>query len=481
MDSKSTAAVAALSATTLFCLYQLFIYPLFLHPLNAIPGPRPSWPFALLGNVPEIVREEAAAPFARWTKQFNSGIIRYYHIFNKPRIFVSSSTALRRMFGTHAHLYGKDTRNFAMLSKFIGNGLVTIEDSLHKRQRAIINPIFRVKHINSLVPIFFQSAKELTRQWDSNLENSSTHEFELSEEMSKPTLDIIGRAGFGYDFGAVSHGQSPLFEAYSFGLSSLTLMDALINGLAPFLNWIVPSRRLKRAQFEAARVQIRAQCEQILEARKLAIKDGDETANDLLTILLKANMAEDAKNRLNDDEVMAQVMTFLAAGHETTSVALTWAIDFLANNPRVQTKLRLELRAQMPTRDTEPPLDYIMSTTSYLDAVCKESLRLVPSAVNHSLPSLWGPDAQEFKPERWITTTSDDSEGKPYGAYFPFLLGPRNCIGQRFAMLEMKAILAVLARGFEFVKVEGGGVVKKTLKLTWKPDPRLPMRIRVAE
>ncbi|KAI9346859.1 cytochrome P450 [Obelidium mucronatum] len=210
-------------------------------------------------------------------------------------------------------------------------------------------------------------------------------------------------------------------------------------------------------------------------------------------------MAEEEKYRLTDEEVQAQVMTFLAAGHETTSVALTW--------------LRQELVENIPDRYSEPSTEYITSTTSYLDAVCKESMRLVPPApitnritveedilegyripkgtvviispaVNHWLEEYWGPDSREFKPERWLTTekeassTQDETDSsKPFGAYMPFLLGPRNCIGQRFAVLEMKAILAVLVRGFEFVKVEGQ-VVKKQLRLTWKPDPGLQMRVK---
>ncbi|KAJ3005192.1 UNVERIFIED_CONTAM: hypothetical protein HDU68_004710 [Siphonaria sp. JEL0065] len=459
----------------------------------------------------EIIKEEAAAPYYRWTKQFKSGIIRYYQMFNKPRIFVSSSTALRRIFGTHSHLYGKDPTSFEAINRFLGKGLLTIEDSFHKRQRGIINPIFRVKHINCLIPTFILSAQELMKSWDSTLKASQSKDiqFELSGEMSKPTLDVIGRAGFGYDFESVNNGESPLYHSYTVALSSFTLAEALINNLAPFLNWILPSRRAKRAKLESIRLEIRSQCELILQARKDAIKAGDETATDLLTVLLKANASEDEKNRLNDEEVMAQVMTFLAAGHETTSVALTWTIDFLANNPRAQSKLREELREQLQERESEPSVEYVTSTNTYLDAVCKESLRLVPPApitnritveddlldgyripkgtvvlvspaVNHRLEEYWGADALEFKPERWISSadnTEDSDSRRPFGAYMPFLLGPRNCIGQRFAILEMKAILAVLVRGFEFVKVEGQ-VIKKKLRLTWKPEPGLQMIVK---
>ncbi|KAI8608133.1 cytochrome P450 [Chytriomyces sp. MP71] len=459
-----------------------------------------------LGN-PEIIREEAAGPYFRWAKQFKSGVIRYFHIFNRPRILVTSSSGLRHIFGTHASNYGKDQTGFALLNKVLGKGLLTVEDAAHKHQRAIINPVFRVKHLHSLLPVFTASGFELCDTWVQHLDASANgmYQFELSEEMSKPTLDVIGRAGFGYEFNATAEGQSPLYEEYKIVLSRFNIGEAIIGTFAPFLNYLIPARRRALAKFEHSAAEIRRNCRLILDQRKRAVAEGDESANDLLSVLLKANNAEAEKNRLTEEEVMAQAMTFLAAGHETTSVALTWTIDFLANHPTVQHKLLAELRTHMPTPTSLPAQEYLTNQKTYLAAVCNESLRLVPPAplvnrvsladdvidgwfvpkgttifispaVNHRLEEYWGPDALEFKPERWMQEGGEE-EGRPYGAFMPFVLGPRNCIGQRFAVLEMRALLAVLARGFEFVKVEQGPI-KKRLRLTWKPEPGIQMMVR---
>ncbi|KAJ3242326.1 hypothetical protein HDU81_005079 [Chytriomyces hyalinus] len=519
-DRTTTAAISVAVLGFLYGVYALLVHPVYVNRLSAIPGPKPkNFPFTILGNIPEIIKEEAAAPYLRWAKQFKSGVIRYHHLFNRPRVLVYSSTGLRHVFGTHASRYGKDSKTFEQLNRVLGKGLLTVEDNLHKHHRAIINPVFRVKHINSLVPTFIASGVEMRNAWNAKLSTATSNqlEVELSEEMSKPTLDVIGRAGFGYEFNAVSDGQSPLYEQYKFVLSRFNISEALINTLLPFLNWIVPSRKRARTQFNLAAAEIQRNCREILETRKAAVASEKDAANDLVSVLLKANHAENEKSRLTDEDVMAQAMTFLAAGHETTSVALTWTLDFLANNPKVQQTLLAELRTQMPRPDSEPSLEYITSTKTYLDAVCKESLRLVPPApltsrialqddeidgyfiskgttvfvspaVNHRLEEFWGPDVLEFKPERWMSSSPDSNgeadheadssaTGKPYGAYMPFLLGPRNCIGQRFAVLEMKALLAVFVRGFEFVKVEQG-IVKKKLLLTWKPNPGLQMKIQ---
>ncbi|KAJ3203496.1 hypothetical protein HDU82_006541 [Entophlyctis luteolus] len=515
----------AFAAATAYAVYALIVYPVYLHPLAVVPGPRPPYiPFTIFGNLfdpvrSEIINEQATAPQLRMALAYPGGVVRYYGLFNVPRVLVYSSAALRRIFGTHAHLYGKSQTDLKPLTSFLGEGLLTVEDQFHKRQRSIINPVFRVPHLNALIPVFITSANELRNDWIARgnaQPNAGVLRIEVDTEMSKPTLDIIGRAGFGYDFQSVANGESPLFESYKSVLSHFNVREVLVAKFLPFLNWIIPSRMERRDEYRKSVDAIRLQCREILAARKREIAENRESTvgTDLLSVILKANALEEDSIRLNDDEVMAQVMTFLAAGHETTSVALTWTLDFLANNPETQDLLRNELRQEMPLVDSDPPVGYITSTKTYLDAVCKESLRLVPPApltsrvtveddvlcgyfipkgtpivispgVNHRLPEYWGPDCLEFKPSRWMSTDAESKENadaatadsKPFGAYMPFLLGPRNCIGQRFAMLEMKSVLAVLVRNFEFVKVEQG-VVKKKLMLTWKPAAPLQMDVK---
>ncbi|KAJ3105921.1 hypothetical protein HK100_003797 [Physocladia obscura] len=349
----------------------------------------------------------------------------------------------------------------------------------------------------------------------------------IDKEMSKPTLDIIGRAGFGYDFQSVKNGLSSQYEnVFKKAFESFTLPNAIIDLFFPFLNWIVPHRRKMKRGLAETEAGIREYCREIFETRKKEVLASDESGDnteckDLLSVLVRGNLAADVQDQLTDEEVMAQIMTFLVAGHETTSVSLTWTFDFLSNNPLTQKKLRQEVLEYLPANaDNEYFVEYITSTKTYLDAVCKESLRLVPSApitsrrtnqddtldgyfipkgtfisivpgVNHRLPEYWGPDCLEFKPERWLHADSEKVEGiddiessgntaeKSFGAYMPFLLGPRNCIGQRFAMLEMKSILAVLVASFEFEKIEQG-VVKKKLTITWKPESGIKIGIKKA-
>jgi cytochrome P450 len=207
---------------------------------------------------------------------------------------------------------------------------------------------------------------------------------------------------------------------------------------------------------------------------------------------------------MTDDDVLAQVPTFLVAGHETTSTATTWALFALTQCPEAQVKLRNELLAV----ETDNPTMDELNALPYLDAVVRETLRIHPPVAStirvatqdDVLPlnepvkdrngnilesimikkgqtflipilplnrskSIWGDDALEFKPERW-EKAPEAAATIPgvWGNMMTFLGGPRACIGYRFALIEMKALLFALIRAFEFeLAVPSDDIIKKTM------------------
>jgi len=213
---------------------------------------------------------------------------------------------------------------------------------------------------------------------------------------------------------------------------------------------------------------------------------------DLLSLLLRANMSTDLppNQRMTEEDVLAQVPTFLVAGHETTSSATTWALFALTQNVEAQTKLRNEVLAV----GTDNPTMDELNALPYLDAVVRETLRIhapvastmrvatqddilplgepikdkygrmmdgipikkgqtlmIPILALNRAKSIWGEDSLEFKPERW-ESTPEAAASIPgiWGHMLSFLGGPRACIGYRFALVEMKALLFTLIRAFEF-------------------------------
>ncbi|EJU01811.1 cytochrome P450 [Dacryopinax primogenitus] len=231
--------------------------------------------------------------------------------------------------------------------------------------------------------------------------------------------------------------------------------------------------------------------------RKGDVEKSKIVGRDLLSTLIRANMAADLApaHRMRDEEVLAQISTFIIAGHETTASGVTWALYSLAQNPEIQEKLRAELSQ---VSEEAPSMDEV-NALPYLDMVVKESLRfhspvhgtMRVAATDDEIPlaqpvideygkshdtikvqagdyigvdvilmnkskALWGEDADKFRPERWEEDLNgaNDIPGV-YSHLMSFIGGPRACIGYRFSIIEAKALLFVLLRSFEFAPVPG--------------------------
>ncbi|KAG8815206.1 hypothetical protein FRC19_001183 [Serendipita sp. 401] len=245
-------------------------------------------------------------------------------------------------------------------------------------------------------------------------------------------------------------------------------------------------------------------------------------------ILSSLNEKEDSGKTLSDEEVLHQIPTFLLAGHETTSTSTTWTILSLAEHPEIQKKLRSELL----TLDTESPSMEDLNSLPYLDAVVRESLRyhsvvsgtlrvasqddviplekpfmdksgnlrdcipiskgdtiFIPIRWFNRTTSIWGEDAKAFNPDRWKAVPKDTyAIPGVWGNQLTFLGGPRACIGYRFALVEMKALLFFLVRNFEFelavpaedITRRPGVVTRPAVKSELSKGNQLPMFIRAA-
>ncbi|EEY18356.1 cytochrome P450 2D20 [Verticillium alfalfae VaMs.102] len=277
---------------------------------------------------------------------------------------------------------------------------------------------------------------------------------EISGWASRVTLDIIGVAGLGRDFGAVRDPNNPLTKTYEYVFKPnkqaqiLAVLGLLLPG--PIVNALPLKRNGDIAEASAV---IRATCRQLIEEKKA----NKTRSTDILSVALESGA-------FTDDNLVDQMMTFLAAGHETTASAMTWAIYLLCLHPDVQSRLRDEVRRNLPspndtgTSVSAPDIDHL----PYLSAVCAEVLRyyapvpmtlreavrdttvdgvhvprgtrimLCPWSVNKDA-SLWGPDASSFRPERWLGAGSGSGGASSNFAYMTFLHGPRSCIGQGFA------------------------------------------------
>jgi len=201
------------------------------------------------------------------------------------------------------------------------------------------------------------------------------------------------------------------------------------------------------------------------------------------------------EHKLTTEDISEEVDTFMFAGHDTTATSISWAVYCIGSHPEVQRKVLEEMQSIFGDSNRDPTADDLKEMR-YLDCAIKESMRLftpVPwigrqvseefvigkytmpkgSNVNvlpyyiHRDKSVYGEDAEEFRPERFQT---EEIAGRNPYAYVPFSAGPRNCIGQKFAMMEEKVVLSWIVRAFEIKSIQKRNEVREVFDLILRPS-----------
>ncbi|KAJ3008538.1 hypothetical protein NUW54_g3113 [Trametes sanguinea] len=499
MLSTSSLLASALGALGLG-LFWRYIGRVFLTPLRALRGPPSPNPF--YGHARQVCRPGHTSVTSEWIQEYSNNVLTRW-LFNTPCLWTADPQVIRHVLQSYNYVKPWEMRISA--ARVVGDSVLVAEGERHRGQRTILNPAFGQAQIKELAHIFVQKSVELRDVWaDEIASQSGSARINILEGLKKMTLDVIGLAGFDYHLEALNSRGKPneLNEAFSQIFSSTPPLSIyrIVVSIAPFLDFF-PDERARRVQ--EANVAMRRIGLQLIHDKKAAIlrelgnKDGsidkkDLPGRDLLTLLIKANMATDLpeNQRLSDEEVLAQIPTFLVAGHETTSTAAAWCLFALTQNPDVQRKLREELLAvptEFPTMDelaALPYLDWVVRETLRLHAPVTWTLRsadiddVIPvsepyvdrygrtrheiqvSAGNriimsilsvHHSKAIWGEDALEFKPERWENPPETISEiPSVWGHMLTFSAGPHACIGYRLSLAELRALMFILVRAFEF-------------------------------
>ncbi|KAF9235972.1 cytochrome P450 [Melanogaster broomeanus] len=533
--------IASAIAVTLWKLIWL-IYHEFTSPLRHLPGPKGT--SLIFGNTGDIWETETCFLQEKWVEEYGN-TLRYKGLFCTNRLLTIDTYAVNHILA-HSSDYQKPLYVRHGMAKMIGNE--TRHGKLFLRYVRIMrsddsqNPAFGPTQIRALTSTFFTKAIQLRDVLTSEIPknpttNAAGARIDILPWLNKVALDIIGLAGFNYNIGALNANELPneLNEAFSnvTAIPKFGILHAL-QACIPLL--CLPSDSMHKVQ-TAHRTMQRIGRELLTDAKAVARAGAKETGEidkssihdrDLFTLLVKANMATDIpeSQRLSDEDVLGQFFTFLIVGHETTSTATTWALHQLALAPEIQIKLRDELISV----DTETlSMDDLMALP-YLDAVVKETLRVnppimqtprtamrddliplkrpftdkrgavhdririmkgdlivIPIVAMNTSEELWGPDAHEFKPERWenVPEAVSDIPGV-WNHLLTFLGGPRGCIGYRFAVVEMKALLFTLVRAFEFELAVPASEIGKHCAIVQRPvlqgdptkKPQLPLLLK---
>lgn len=461
----------------LFALVLVFFtsYILYIRhfKFGHIPGPPPTSFFK--GNFPEIQAklDDGCSSFQfLLDSHLEHGDVVLIWLFFLPWLNVVNTADVRdvliaKNFPKNPRFY-KDCLQTLFGQRAMGTSLLTnLNDQQWKHRRTLMNPAFHRQYLRNLMTQFNNSSDIFLRK----LHNRTRKEMDtrMVDEFSLVTLDVICKAGFGIDLNVINDPKGPFIEAYNQILKGVE--EAFVN---PLHKWDFTSFSRQRRAVAAVQFLRRTGRETIAK-RQEAIRRGEHTPKDILAHILKS---ADQDPELSEEDLIDDFVTFFSSGHETTSSTLSFCVLELAQNEEAMARLEDEVTSVLGTKDDVTFDD--LTRLKFLGCCFKETLRLYPPApgiirvtpdddtlAGYSVPRgttisaspfvmgrhpRYWENPTEFHPERW---ESEEEGINSALTYFPFSLGPRNCIGQTFALMESKVVLARFLQHFRFKLLPG--------------------------
>lgn len=472
-------------------------------------GPASSW---LTGNLTQL-NDPDELDFHYGIVRDYGGAAKVHGFLGDEQIYFSDPLALRHIIVTEVSIF-RETAVFTELNRLtFGDAMTTVHDAEHRRQRKLLNSVFSATQMRALVPIIHDISTQLADVIERKIHNGEAR-IDIWDLSYRTAVESLGCAGLGYPFHSLDESKSKS-DAYSNAVKSffptviklgplLALLPVFAKiGTAPFRRRIVELIPWKTVQTIKDLIDTMDYYSyEVLENRKAAMVFGEEvltakvgSEKDIIALLLRANESASIADRLSEKEIVAQINLLLFAASDSTSVALSRAFEQLARCPDVQDRLRKEIVEA--TSDHEALSYNELNELKFLHAVAKETLRLYPPIVKFEriasqdvivplhIPvkgsdgqmiskihvsknqniiigiancnrdtRLWGSDATEWKPQRWLEPLPQSLLEAHIPGVSPnlmtFLGGDRSCIGHNLALMEMKVVLLKLVSRFRF-------------------------------
>ncbi|KAI0354772.1 PAH-inducible cytochrome P450 monooxygenase PC-PAH 1 [Trametes cingulata] len=514
--------------------------------LRKIRGPpAPSW---LMGHNELMNNQlEVGALEKEWLQEYGTAW-RLKTCFNEDALQIADPKALQYIFHKSGYHFPKPAVARQITREIAGNGILFAADQDHARIRKIMNPAFTASQLRSFLPLFRGSAHKLAQKWKEILQAAPepSQRINVLSWLARCTLDVIGEVGFDVQCGALDDSLNPVMHAYKNMFADAIPFPSRFTLLfrhfwryipMPILSLVKYTPTKEHIRFRRTLKVVNAFARDLIQQKTEAVLAGKhENKKDIMSILVKANASENPKSRLSDSEMVSQMATFLLAGHETTANSMTWMLYELARHPDYQAKMREEIkaiRARVAERgDSDFSVGDLDAMTHVLAAM-KEVMRLHPIVYSlireagrddviplaypvtntdgevvdeihvpkgtscfisvwsyNRLPQIWGPDANEFNPNRWI---EHEKMGQTYvgvtSNLMTFSAGLQACIGWRFSVIEMQAILVELIEQFEFTIPEdkpeiirfAAGLVAPLVKDDMHAGPQMPLQVSLVQ
>ncbi|MCA9716669.1 MAG: cytochrome P450 [Myxococcales bacterium] len=439
------------------------------------PGPRG---LPLLGQLHELSADHLERFSAHVREHGDTVLLRFGPI---RFVLINRPDDIRHVLVKNHKNYSK-SRTYEPLSLVLGDGLVTSEGELWRRQRKLMQPAFHRQRLVEFADAMVRCGLEHVDAWDAAARDDgggAPPVVDIHDEMMRLTFRVVGKTLFSVDLAG---------ESREFG-DALTVATHYVSRrtetVLPVPTWLPTPANLR---FGRARRALDGLVMRMIAERRAA----PEGHTDLMDMLMRAT-DETGTERMDDRQLRDEVMTLVAAGHETTSNALTWTLMLLGRHPEVERKVHAELTRAL---DGRAPSFADLESLPYTTQVLQESMRLYPPVwmvercalgddqlgeydipkgtivgvcawTLHRLPTLWD-NPEAFDPERFAPARA---AARHRYAYVPFAAGPRTCIGNAFAMMEATLLLAVLLQRYRLELVPGQTIT---------PDPGITLRPRGA-
>ncbi len=435
------------------------------------PGPKGN---LILGVMPEFNRDTLG--FIERCRDYGD-VVRMRFLYLTVH-FLYNPDHIEYVLSTNAKNFIKSrSLRSPFFQRLVGNGLLTSEGEEWKRQRRLAQPAFHRQRISAYGHVMVEYTTRMISSWRADEER------DIHRDMMRLTLEIVVKTLFNADVSGDADKVGRVLSQMVKPFASQATLKWILDNRLP-----TPTHR----RFNAAAREIDEIVYRIIAERRSSGSD----QGDLLSMLLAAH--DEDGSQMTDRQLRDEVMTLFLAGHETTALTLSWAWYLLAQNPEVEAKFHAELDEVL---DGRLPTVADLARLKYTEMIAKESMRLYPPAYGvgreaiqefelggYRVPAKsqlfmfqwvtqrdprFFPDPERFCPERW---TEDFSSSLPKYAYFPFGGGPRACIGNYFAMMEVVLLLATIGQRFRFSLLPDRPV---SLMPAMSLRPRDGIRVRV--
>ncbi|EFX88241.1 hypothetical protein DAPPUDRAFT_305713 [Daphnia pulex] len=474
----------------------------FFQQIDNIPGPL-KLPF--LGNILALPRDGPGLLQifnVKWTRAYGH-IYRFWRgMF--PIVNISSPSDVEAILASQVHINKSVTGAF--LLPWLGDGLLLSGGNKWRKDRKLLTPAFHFQILDGFFDVFNRNSQIFVEQISKRILDEN--EVDIYPMTSRCTLDIICEAAMGIQINAQVNYDSEYINAIDRVESMIQGRVNSLLGLLP--DWIYFQFTPHGRECQTYLDIVHSFTRKVVVARKTIVNQqvvdevecdsGPKKRRAFLDLLLES--ARNGESDMSEADIINQVDTFMFEGHDTTSAAVTWFLYCMATHPaEQQDRVYEELYECFGDSDRPCSLEDL-SKLKYLECCIKESLRRHPpvplirrrvnedvrlSGFNVPADTSLGiqiyalhrneeffPDPEAFKPERF---QPDQVIGRNPFAYVPFSAGPRNCIGQKFAMYEDKVIVSTLLRQFRFGIDVHRLPIKESLNMILKPEGGMPLLI----